>query len=70
MSNQRRGNWKKASMADDNQDMKLYAFFKSCQEVLERNGEEDAAYYFEQIVDHMQAGRSLYQDKPERIFGM
>lgn len=70
MSNQRRGNWKPASMVESDTDMKLYTFFKSCQEVLEREGNDDSAFYFEQIVDHLQSGKSIFKDKPERIFGL
>lgn len=48
--NQRPGKRKPASMSDSfNNPMRMLEFFKSCKEVLERDGKEDAAFYFEQI---------------------
>lgn len=63
MSNQRRGNWKKASLDSGLSQMKLRNFFRDCKELLEENGEEDAAFYFEQIMDEINEGRSLPGDK-------
>lgn len=56
MSNQRAGNWKPAAMGDgDRMSIReVISFAKSAQEMLELKGEEDAAFYFEQIVDWLQ----------------
>jgi len=43
--------------------MKLRNFFRDCKELLEENGEEDAAFYFEQVMDEINEGRSLPGDK-------
>ena len=63
MSNQRGGKWKKASLDSGLSQMKLRNFFRDCKELLEENGEEDAAFYFEQIMDEINAGRTLPGDK-------
>lgn len=71
MSNQRPGKWKPASMSDSfNNPMKLLEFFKSCKEVLERDGQDDAAFYFEQIEDWLREGNDLYKEKPSKILGL
>ena len=63
MSNQRGGKWKKASLDSGLSQMKLRNFFRDCKELLEENGEEDAAFYFEQIMDEINEGRNLPGDK-------
>ena len=63
MSNQRGGKWKKASLDSGLSQMKLRNFFRDCKEQLEENGEEDAAFYFEQIMDEINEGRTLPGDK-------
>ena len=63
MSNQRSGKWKKASLDSGLSQMKLRNFFRDCKELLEENGEEDAAFYFEQIMDEINEGRTLPGDK-------
>ena len=63
MSNQRGGKWKKASLDSGLSQMKLRNFFRDCKELLEDNGEEDAAFYFEQIMDEINEGRTLPGDK-------
>jgi len=63
MSNQRGGKWKKASLDSGLSQMKLRNFFRDCKELLEENGEEDAAFYFEQVMDEINEGRSLPGDK-------
>jgi len=71
LMNQRPGKWKPASMSDAyNGPMKQMQFFKSCKEVLERDGKEDVAYYFEQIEDWLRSGKDLYKDSPARILGL
>jgi hypothetical protein len=60
MSNQRAGNWKPASMTGgDRSSMQLCMFVKTCKEVLENRGEDDAAFYFEQIEDWLRKGKQL-----------
>ena len=63
MSNKRGGKWKKASLDSGLSQMKLRNFFRDCKELLEENGEEDAAFYFEQIMDEINEGRTLPGDK-------
>lgn len=63
MSNQRGGKWKKASLDSGLSQMKLRNFFRDCKELLEENDEEDAAFYFEQIMDEINEGRTLPGDK-------
>ena len=63
MSNQRGGKRKKASLDSGLSQMKLRNFFRDCKELLEENGEEDAAFYFEQVMDEINEGRSLPGDK-------
>ena len=45
------------------------AFFKDAAEKLRRYGKEDAAFYFEQVEDHLRRGGSL-KDNPARILGV
>tara|TARA_R110000851_G_scaffold81665_1_gene179277 strand:- start:61 stop:288 length:228 start_codon:yes stop_codon:yes gene_type:complete len=66
MSNQRRGNWTTASassITSDAQAMKLRNFFRDAKELLENNGNEDAAYYFEQVMEELNNGGTLPVDK-------
>ena len=51
--------------------MKLRNFFRDCKEILE-SADEDAAFYFEQIMDELNAGKSLPTDKREvaRLLGV
>lgn len=69
MSNQRSGKTHRAALGDGMQDMKLRNFFRTCAELIE---DEDAAYYFEQVVDHLNSGGSLPSEKSEisRILGL
>jgi len=73
MSNQRRGKTHKAALGDGLQDMKLKMFFRDCAEVLDAEGQEDAAFYFHQIVEHIMAGNPLPHDNKReaaRILGL
>ncbi len=63
MSNQRTGKWKSAALDSGLSQMKLRNFFRDCKELLEENGEEDAAFYFEQVMDEINEGRTLPGDK-------
>lgn len=75
MSNQRGGAWGKASASnaiDDARAMKLRNFFRDAKELLEKNGNEDAAYYFEQVMEELNQGKSLPTDKTNvsRLLGL
>jgi len=67
MSNQRSAKTHKAGLGDGMQDMKIKKFFAHCADILEESGQEDAAYYFEQIVDHIIAGKVLPSDNRKEI---
>jgi hypothetical protein len=72
MSNQRKGNWKPAAMDNGMQAMKLRNFFRDCKELLEEDGNEDAAFYFEQIMEVLNEGKSLPADRRDvsRLLGL
>ena len=74
MSNQRAGKTHRAALGDSTQEMKLKNFFRSCKEVLDAADEPAsfAAFYFEQLQEHMENGNSLPQDKREiqRLLGV
>lgn len=74
MSNQRRGNWKPASMSagdsSTTNDMSLVQFFKSAKEVLQRYEHEDAAFYFEQCEDWIRSGKKLNGTDVGKILGV
>ena len=67
MSNQRAGKSHKAALGDGSQDMKMKIFFAHCADILEESGQEDASFYFEQIVDHIIAGKTLPSDNRKEI---
>ncbi len=71
MSNQRAGKTYSAS-ANDNTGMGTVTFFKNAKLALEQAGYEDAAFYFEQIEDHLRDGGGLPQDSRsiERVLGL
>jgi len=50
--------------------MKTMLFFKECKEVLNEYGHEDAAFYFEQIEEHMRNGGTLDISKAGNILGV
>lgn len=62
MSNQRAGKTHKAASNDGIQDMKIRNFFKTCVRVLEESGDVGSAFYFEQLVDHINQGGSIMTD--------
>lgn len=72
MSNQRAGKTYRAAANDGLGEMKLRNFFRDCAEILNEAGESDAAFYFEQVVDHINNGRSLPSDIREvsKILGV
>jgi hypothetical protein len=47
-------------------------FFKSAVEALNDAGYDDAAFYFEQVVDHLRDGGGLPSDKrgAEKVLGL
>lgn len=72
MSNQRAGKTHRAAASDSTQEMKLRNFFRTCKEVLEAEGQDDAAYYFEQIMEEINSGKTLPSDRREisRMLGI
>ena len=72
MSNQRAGKTYRAAASDGLEDMNLRNFFRTSAELLTESGNEDAAFYFEQIVDELNKGKSLPKEKREisRILGI
>ena len=72
MSNQRSGKWKPAALSDGASEMRLRDFFRHCMEATAANGDEDSSFYFEQIVDHLNAGRSLPSNRRdiENLLGL
>jgi len=71
MSNQRAGKTHRAAMSDGLGEMKMRNFFRDCKEILE-SSDEDAAFYFEQIMDELNAGKPLPTEKREvaRLLGV
>lgn len=57
-------------MGDGNNLMKTMLFFKACKEVLNEYDHEDAAFYFEQIEQHLRDGGSLDINKVGNILGV
>lgn len=71
MSNQRAGKWKPAAMNDNRSNgMQIVSFFREAKEALERSGNEDAAFYFEQVEDWLREGKSLTDKKAAYILGL
>ena len=72
MTNQRKGKFHKTAASgniSDANDRTLYAFFKKAKEALEEYGHEDAAFYFEQVHDHLKGGGKL-SDPIGKILGV
>lgn len=67
---QRAGKSHKASGADDPRAMQTYSFFKECRKVLTEYGHDDAAFYFEQVEEHLRNGGSLASKDVGRILGV
>ena len=61
MSNQRPGKYHPATLRDGS-GMQTVTFFKVAKNLLEEYGHEDAAFYFEQVEEHLRKGGSLPQD--------
>ena len=64
MSNQRAGKWKTATLRDGS-GMQTVTFFKNAKKVLEEYGHEDAAFYFEQVEEHLRDGGKLSSDSSD-----
>ena len=64
MSNQRSGKWKPATLRDGD-GMRTVTFFKYAKNVLEEYGHEDAAFYFEQVEEHLRGGKGLPSSEKE-----
>ena len=52
--------------------MTLTQFFKETKDILELRGENDSAFYFEQLESHLREGGSLSQSSKDiaRILGL
>ena len=48
-------------------DMTVLKFFKMAQKILEAEGKDDEAFYFEQMVDWLKQGRPLPLDEETTI---
>jgi len=72
MSNQRKGNWKPATLRDNTTftSMELYQFVKSAKELLDERGEEDSAFYFEQIEDWLRTSPGKGLRDAARVLGL
>ena len=70
MGFQRAPRLKPASITDNHAEMKQYEFFKSCAEVLGREGKDEASFYFEQLVDHLQRGGKIYGANASKVLGL
>ena len=71
MSNQRPGKWKSATLRDGS-GMQTVTFFKIAKNLLEEYGHEDAAFYFEQVEEHLRSGKGLPSSEREigRVLGV
>lgn len=65
MSNQRTGKTHRAAANDGLQDMKLRNFFRAAAAVV--GDDTDAQFYFEQIVEHINAGGSIMTDDQQTV---
>jgi len=68
---QRSARYQSKAASSGTSDMQLLDFFRACQQSLEDH-DTDAAFYFEQIVDHMRTGKPLPTKKVEisRMLGV
>ena len=64
MSNQRPGKFKTATIRDAS-GMNTVTFFKNARKLLEEYGHEDAAFYFEQVEEHLRDGGKLSSDSSD-----
>ena len=47
--------------------MQLRNFFRTCKQLLEDTGNDDASFYFEQVEEHISNGGSIYTDDKQSI---
>jgi len=66
MSNQRPGKVIKA-IEPGMKDMTVLRFFKMAQHILESNGKEDEAFYFEMMVDWLKQGKPIPTTEEQTI---
>jgi hypothetical protein len=66
MSNQRPGKVIKA-IEPGMKDMTVLRFFKMAQQILESNGKEDEAFYFEMMVDWLKQGKPIPTTEEQTI---
>lgn len=53
-----------------NTQKKVQQFFSKAAFIMQERGEDDAAFYFEQISDHLKDGGTLDPDKVSLILGL
>lgn len=72
MSNQRSGNWKPAAMQDGDRMTirEVIQFARSAKEMLNVKGEEDAAFYFEQLETWLVDNPTKGLKNPGHILGL
>jgi len=72
MSNQRPGKMKPAAMSSGVKDLNVRNFFRGAREILEDYGHDDAAFYFGQIEEVLNEGKTLPSTKSEiaRMLGV
>ena len=74
MSNQRAGNWKPAAMSDSGERVNyktVVDFMQTAANELDREGYEDASFYFQQVVDHLKDNpRKGFNEKVTTVLGL
>lgn len=71
--NQRAGKTHRAAMGQDGRIamFEVIDFFESAKNALEQNGEEDAAFYFEQVYEHLKKNpQKGFKETVSRILGV
>jgi hypothetical protein len=70
---QRAGKTHRAAMGTDGRVslFEVIEFFEAAQHALEQHGEQDAAFYFEQVHEHLKRNpQSGFKEKVGRILGI
>ena len=67
MSNQRAGKTHRAAANDGLREMQLRNFFRTGKQLLEDTGNEDAAFYFEQVEEHISNGGSIFTEDKQTV---
>lgn len=73
MSNQRQAQMYRAAMPDDGKaSIKSFiSLVSECQDALEKEGNEDAAYYFQQLKEYMVENPSkIFNTSASKILGL